>query len=82
MLTWVTVRGCTVLVCNQLLRLTLPVVLSRMGNEYRPRGGGSALWSEGDRRIDLASHRPRVIHVSSYGLSGFREWDEYPAYTL
>jgi len=36
-LRWFTVCGYTVLVCNQLLRPTLPSSLSGIGNEYQPR---------------------------------------------
>jgi len=42
-LRWVTVHGCTVLVCNQSLMPTQLPTLSRMGNEHRPRGSGSAV---------------------------------------
>jgi len=41
---WVTLRGYTVLVCNQPTRPTQPPTLSRMGNEYRPRSSGTAVW--------------------------------------
>ena len=40
---WVTVREYTVLVCNQPLKPTQSPILSGMGNEYRPRGSGSAV---------------------------------------
>jgi len=41
---WVTVRGYTVLICNQSLRPIMPPALSGTGKAYRLRSSGSTLW--------------------------------------
>jgi len=52
-LRWVTVRAYAVPVCNQPLRPTQSPTLSRMGNEYPPKG---SVHAAGNVTVGLASH--------------------------
>jgi len=68
-LSWVTVRGHTV-VCNQPLRMTQPPTLGGVWNEYRPMGGNlrPGKWPQVWRRTGHATSTLWCIHCALNGL--------------